>query len=381
MKTNHYIALLAATAISVGGAGLAVMNHASQRGMAYIDEEMFPDLDTRLDRIAQVRIETGEGVATLAHEGDRWLYRELDGIPVDRAKVEELVTGLTKLRLMETRTNREDRLVRLELNDAPVEDETTDSGLPKRAARVTLLDAEGKVLADLFAGKHNWTLGQGAGGGIYVRFTDNPQSYLAQGDVKLPYRLLEFVSEDDRRLANIEADKVTSIRETGPDGAELLSLVRDAEGKAVLPDLPEGKEMQQWQADRLMGIFSGLRFDGLMTAEARPMPDTARTLTATVSIPVAAPVASEEDGGDAPAEAETAEMTLTLTYADFPAEGEERDPQLWATLSASGPDSIAAEVDAINNKAEGRVFKLDVNKREALNATRDDMMKDPDNAG
>ena len=122
MKPTTFLFVLAATAVSVAAAGYAVVTE-SQRGApaAAPGGPLFGELLAQANEVRTVTVESAKGKLTIAHGESGWVLTEKDDYPVAADKVRKLVAGLGGLRLLEAKTDRPERLARLDLQIDAVE--------------------------------------------------------------------------------------------------------------------------------------------------------------------------------------------------------------------------------------------------------------------
>ena len=140
MKPTTFLIVLAATAVSVAAAGYAVVTE-SQRGApaAAPGGPLFGELLAQANEVRTVTVESAKGKLTIAHGESGWVLTEKDDYPVAADKVRKLVAGLGGLRLLEAKTDRPERLARLEVEDVAAAD--------SKSRQVTLAGADGAPLA------------------------------------------------------------------------------------------------------------------------------------------------------------------------------------------------------------------------------------------
>ena len=109
---------------------------------------LLPDLSEKINDVAKVKLTQGDKTLTFEKEADNWQIGEKDGFIADSDKLRALVVRLSNARLIDGKTEKQDKHHLLELED-PAQ---TDA----KSRRVQLLDASDKVLADIVVGKKKW---------------------------------------------------------------------------------------------------------------------------------------------------------------------------------------------------------------------------------
>jgi len=342
MKPTTFLVVLAATAISVGAAGYAVVTESQRSAPATAPAgPLFAELLSRANDVQTVTVESAGETVTIVRRDAGWVLTEKDAYPVPADKVRKLVAGLAELRLLEAKTDAPERLARLEVEDVAAEG--------AKSKQVTLSGADGKPLAALILGKQNYTFDLNGLHGVYVRKPGEPQAWLAQGAVDLPATAIEWI---DRTVVDVASDKIRRLH-FAPTAAEALTVSKaDAAATAFsLEPLPEGRSADPDAVQRLTQAFAAVMLD-----DVRADKDTDGALKAgTVE-------AATFDG-------------LTLS-AELLALG----GGTWLRLTAAAAEGSAAadEAKAINDRAAGWLYKLPQYKAGLLQPKIDDYLKKPD---
>jgi Domain of unknown function (DUF4340) len=342
MSPKTFLALLAVTAVSVAGAGYAVvLKSRSEAAPAAASAPLFPDLLAQANNIGEVTVTTAKGKATIRRDGERWVIAEKDSYPVPVDKVRKLVGGLAGLRLLEAKTDQADRYARLEVEDVTQKD--------AKSRLVTLVGADGKALASLLVGKRNYDMGMNGPGGLYVRQPGEARSWLAEGALEVPEAAIDW---PDRTVVNVAAEGVTRVGFQPTSGAALTATKADRTAKDLtLAPIPEGKTADPDAVNRLAAVFAGLTFDDVRK-DALPADAT----------PKATAEVATFDG-------------LTARAALFDVGG-----TVWARLTATGTAGSDAEkqAKAINDRVAGWLYKLPDYKIPMLQPKIDDLLKKGD---
>ncbi len=342
MKPTTFLIVLAATAASVAAAGYAVVGE-SRRGTpaAAAAGPLFAHLLARANEVRTVTVEGAKGKVTIARNDAGWALAEKDGYPVPANTVRRLVAGLAGLRLVEAKTDRPERLARLEVEDVSAKD--------ARSRQVTLAGADGKPLAALILGKRNATLDLDGLSGVYVRKPGEPQSWLAEGAVEVPATAIEWL---DRTVIDLPPDTIRRLH-FAPAGAGAVTAAKidAAEAAFSLEPLPEGRSADAEAVQRLTQAFAAVTLD-----DVRADKDMDKAVKAGVA------EAATFDG-------------LTLK-----AELLAMDGGTWLRVAASAPaeSAAAAAAEAINGRVGGWLYKLPQHQAALLQPKIDDYLKKPD---
>jgi Domain of unknown function (DUF4340) len=137
------------------------------------------------------------------------------GYPVRPARVRELLTALTELRLIEPRTTDPAQFERLGLDDA------TKPGSTAQLLRV--LDGEGRPLAELIVGRRRTRIQGNVPEAAFVRRPGETQSWLAEGRLPIEADGPLWI---DRDIANIPAGRILRVEAARLGGEPPVVLIR-----------------------------------------------------------------------------------------------------------------------------------------------------------
>jgi hypothetical protein len=190
---------------------------------------LFPKLVNDIDKMKAVQIKHGGETMTIDWDGKVFRMRERNGYLVDTDKVQSLVVRLARLTKLESKTKMPDRYDRLDLGD------TAAKG--GQATELTLLDGANKPIADLIVGKRKFTLG-GREGGTYVRFPNDPQTWLALGELQVGTAAHDWLKPE---IADIKDSAIKRVTVTHGNGEKIIA-AKGANG-FTLENMPKGMEM------------------------------------------------------------------------------------------------------------------------------------------
>ncbi|MEM9029592.1 MAG: DUF4340 domain-containing protein, partial [Pseudomonadota bacterium] len=175
MTPKSFLALATATLVAVLLA--MVTSSTSNTGNVIADrgESFVSGLAEKANSIASITTVTSDGTTTVTKKGNTFV--DASGFPIKDETARQLVTSLALLSIEERKTDVADRHADLELA-AP--DAKSGAG-----QRITLKDSGDRVVADVIAGRREFTVG-GTRGGQYVRNASDTQAYLVRGTVNVP---------------------------------------------------------------------------------------------------------------------------------------------------------------------------------------------------
>jgi len=326
MSPKAFIALLLVTTAAVGGAVWTSLDRPAVAVEERTGERLYPQLAARANDVARIEVTEKGRTTVVARTEAGWTMPDKADHPVRIEPVRELVAALAQLTVVEGMTTQPDRFPRLDVQDP--------AGEQDRSKRVVLKRADGTVLADLVAGKTIATLG--GSGGLYVR--DQGRAWLVQGRVPLPYEPMVWL---DRQAVDVGPDRLAEVK-LMDGGTVLARLAREGDGALALDEVPEGREGDKVQTDRVAGLFERMIFEDVRAAAGLAADASGRWAEA-----------GTKDG---------------LVLRARPArEGD----QVWWLLSAeagaTASDEVRAEAERLNAHLARFAYKLPVWKVEVLN--------------
>ncbi|GBD44108.1 hypothetical protein HRbin40_01591 [bacterium HR40] len=357
MSPRAFLVLLCASVASLGLATWAVATRDVPVATLAVDRPLLPDLAHKLDRVAEITVRTAERSMTARRTADGWVLAEAADYPVDPEQVRGIVLGLAEMRLLEARTDRPERLSRLELE--PVDGQGAKSRL------VTLRDGEGKVLAEVVLGKRRFGLYGPGKAGMYVRLADSHQAWLADRAIEVPDEPLDWL---DRKILELPEDEVAEVvLQPGTADVATLQRAQEPSKEFTLLELPEGRRLDADKAKRVASAFATLSMTDIAQSASKSLPD-----------PVGRAVFRTRDGTEIAVavsklgEGDEAEWWLAL-------EARASAAQASATPS-SDPGSAAAtkpglDPQALQKRFAGRVFKVSRYVAERFSWKREDLLE------
>lgn len=272
MRPNGFLGLLLATLVAVAAAAAVLLTGSETRVDTAAGEPAFPLLRSAPERVETVTVTAkGQSFTLLKGEGGRWAVQETGGYPADRSQIRLLLQGLAKLTLYQPKTALPERLPRLWLGDP----EAADS----KSVRIEVSDATGELMADAVFGRSSNDLLGTVEGGVYLRFGEETQSWLAAGRLPLPQSPLDLL---DRSIVSLPDDTVRRVSTTHPDGTVILAeRARGEPALTVKTGLPEGRAADPRALQRLASLVDTLLFEDVRPSRDLAFP--AETLRTTVT--------------------------------------------------------------------------------------------------
>ncbi|MCC7281475.1 MAG: DUF4340 domain-containing protein, partial [Acetobacteraceae bacterium] len=293
---------------------------------------MFPGLVQRLQGAARVEITGKDGTLVLVRNGDVWGDAGRSGYPVQQARVREMFSALTELRLTEPRTADPQQLKALNL-DAP--------GADSSALKLVVRDGASGVIAEAIVGRRRVRMAGNLPEAIYVRRPGENQAWLAEGNLRLDAEWNLWI---DRDLLDIKRARIASaVLRQGETVTDLARATPAAERMEV-ENPPEG-----WRGDESKVDDVGRALEWLTLEDVKPATELAgahelgtATWTLFDGTRVAARVV-EKDG--------TRWTMFDVTWA-APA----TPPP--AAADARTPEAAKAEAEAAQKRLAGWAYKL-----------------------
>ena len=255
MKRRTLVLLAVAGGASVGAALVLAPRETPPTGTAGV--LAFPGLAGRLAQAATLEIRRNEGTLVIRRAGERWILPERSDYPIRDAKLRELLTGLSELRLMESRGGNTENFARLGVDD-PAQPGST-------ASELRLLDAQGAVMLDVFLGRRRMRTQGNVPETVYLRRTGEAEAWLAEGRIPIE---ADAASWMDRDIANFPAERVRRVV-VSRAGSRPLTLTRGAAG-LLLTDPPDPPQTDRTALDDVARAFEYLTFMDAQPEAATP---------------------------------------------------------------------------------------------------------------
>ena len=199
----------------------------------------FPDLMASYGKIAKVRYVFGAGLSgtrTLTFnkhpEQNTWHFEQRGGHRVSLSAIRKVMEGLAGLTRGEKYTN------------DPKYHSALGLRVPEklgRAVRLEVYDTAGKPLASILLGKRPQGMhDMGASGAIYARYSDNPQAWIAWGDIPLwrnpgPWLAASLPALSFEQVVTVRHGATVVAAENTPQLRNFMSSYQALEPKDVRP--------------------------------------------------------------------------------------------------------------------------------------------------
>ena len=230
MGKHGFNILCATAAVAVLLAIVAALDQPRIQPSDHIGEPLLPGLLGVTDRLKSVVIRNALDTISLDWDGRIWRYRERDNYPTNSAKVSAIIVQLARMVKMEPKTRLADRYARLDLEDPELPN--------SKSRRLTLIDSAGKEVANLVVGRRKCDLSD-TECGTYVRVPDDPQTWLARGDLSVGDTAEDWL---DAEVANIKENDIKRVSVTHPNGDQIILSRSDPRDNIFrVENLPRGE--------------------------------------------------------------------------------------------------------------------------------------------
>lgn len=207
---------------------------------------LFANLTQQANQISQIRISNHQGVLLDASlQNDKWIangVQQAGTYPLEHIKLTQLVQSLMQATLYQAKTSKPENYARLGLQDLDAEDSLA-------------------VLVELFGNDKTWAVlvgNKAPGGGSYIRFPEQAQSWLLDQEVLLPLDSNNWLKQPILDIAITDIAKFSRI-----DSNSWSIVLSDAEaGGYSLNPMPKGRELKYESIlDNTVAAFATLNFD------------------------------------------------------------------------------------------------------------------------
>lgn len=361
MSKKSFLALCVVAAVVTVLAFVAVLNQPRPVTTVAERRPLFPELIKNVDTLKSVVIHHGEETTSLDWDGKVWRDRERNGFPADPAKLTNVVVRLAQMAKLEPKTKQADRYGRLDLEDPKAKD--------SKAHQVILLDRGGKELANVIVGKTKST-NNGQEGGTYIRLPNDPQTWLASGELTLGQTNADWLARD---IIDLPENAVKSVTITHPNGEKIVVFKSDpTEPDYTIQNLPKGTKLPDPSAaNAAAGVLTRFSFDDVAPAASKQFPKD-KTIMAVVEgftgFKVNLDILMEQD-----------KAWVKVQGNPPPPRAKPAAPEgVHVTDLRNDWDKIIGD---LNTKSDGWVFRVPGYQVEALNRRMSDLLKKPDNQG
>ncbi len=263
-KALSYLAIC--TVIAVVAAIWAVHQEWSRWDSNQYGTKLFPELASKLDDVARVRLRHGNTTITLDRTAKGWAVHEADDYPAHANAIQELLYALSESRRLEPKTQEAKKYAKLELDD-PTQPKS-------KAKRIDVFDKNGNTLASLILGKDNILLQTISDGGAYVRLPGQKQTWLASGNLVAGDDFKDWL---DNPIMNVPRQRIARAVLIHPNGDRMVVVKSPKDpGKFILEGMASDEKLiSQYYPSDIVRVFEKFEIDQAQRADKVKFPPKA----------------------------------------------------------------------------------------------------------
>jgi hypothetical protein len=268
MNAKHLITLAGLAAVMAGLATWSSRKEIQKTEAASLGSKAFPSLQTQVNEITSIRIQSPAETATVTRVGGIWRVPGKWNYPADFGKIRDLLRKLADTKILQAvRTTPAERGELQLLTSA-------DTGATNReqcATRIQLLDSQGSAISSLYLGKTRSRPGPESGMG---GFPDSQFVMTEKGQASLIGDTFPEVTTRDKDWLDTDFLALTDIIDIHvagkPTGEIHATRATPADDLKVQGTLPENKEVDATKLSSLGSALSFLKFDDLVDPKLPP---------------------------------------------------------------------------------------------------------------
>jgi hypothetical protein len=337
MTPKHFAALAVAAAGSLVAAIAVYSSSVEWSRVTQRGDPLFAGLPNKIDDVAEIVVKQGEKEITLARDGKAWVLKDHKSFPAAPEKVTALLAGLSKARLVEAKTRKQDRYALLGVEDPAAKE--------AKSRLVRLLDKNGKEVAAVIVGEKRYDAFGVGNSGTYVREPGEEQAWLTDAVIEAGPGLTDWVNPQLFE-ARKEDVKHLTVRVPGEEPLE-IERAKDKSGH-TLADIPDGMKLKYGNiVDEIVRAARSFDFDDVRKFQTPP--DGAKV----------SKVVMDLDGG------------LNVTFRIKPQD----DDVDWLSLEAKGEGETKQVADALMTRAKGWEFRIPHSRVKEILKRREDLLE------
>tara|TARA_B100000959_G_scaffold167514_1_gene175434 strand:- start:415 stop:1467 length:1053 start_codon:yes stop_codon:yes gene_type:complete len=343
MNPKTFIGFTIITAIVAVAAGFSIASRYSVHKVGLEDKLLLPGLADKVGEVTAIEVKDAKKTITVKRDGEKWLMADRQNYVASNEVLNDLLLGLSELRLRETKTKKPKLYPRLRVEDVKGD-----------KAKSILLTVKGKGgdLAKLIVGKVNADVAGPSSTGRYVRKPGDEQSWLASGRLDIPGSINKWVKPE---FLNVAGKRIQHVTVNHPDGQQMI-VSRAGQDKFKIDNMPADRVVEyQSDIDNMGDGLDKLELEDVMAKGQKKFPAD-KTIKTEIKT---------NDG-----------LIMDVKMIELN-NGEE----FWAELSARTPedasDKIKKEAAAINKVVSKWVYQLPAHKYRYMSRKHSDVLKDP----
>ena len=198
------------------------------------------------EKIAGIVIGKGSNPVTLTKQGGGFVVTSKGGYPALTSKINNLITSLLDIRIMEL------------ITDNPDNHESLSVTEQKNQSIIRFLDQDEKVITGIVIGTsragEQMQLDM-ASRTTYVRLISDDKVYLARD---VPLSGGSGADYIDKELVNVRESEVLKVVVTNPDETYTIKVADSNDGSVVLVDKPAGRKQKDYDCKQVFGALMSL---------------------------------------------------------------------------------------------------------------------------
>jgi len=330
------------------------------------EELLLPEIAARINDVSRVEIVSAGNmtVATMLKTSTGWQLEQMDGYRADWSRLQALLAGLARAKVVENKTDKPEYYARLGVEDIV----STDAA--SILVRLGIGDqTRGVLIGHKARGR----------GGQYARLQTAATSVLTDGEFDLSTEQLDWA---DATIIDITASAVAEVEIIHPRGERVLATkIAADQGDFEWVDMPQDREIKSsWAINSLGTVFSMLDLETVHPDENAAWPGAVKIRLLMFSGVEIIAETVEMDGqylvrmqADHPAAAVGAESMVETGEAD----GETVQP---GDIEQRAAADVASTVAEINQRVVGWVYGIPKHKYDAIVKKPEDLLKPVDPA-
>lgn len=209
MNTKAFTIMGVVTVVLVGAA-LWISQH-KEPAPPQTGQPVFPGLMAKINEVATIGVSAPSGTVTIVREGDSWSVKEKHQYPAHMGKVRAALIGLGELTILEAKTRKPEFYEKLGVQDVRAEGSLSTG--------VILTDSAGTTLAEAIVGNQRPAKGNPGHDEVFVRKTEDPQAWLAIGNLAIETMASEWLDKD---VLEVDPKRVRRLQISHPDTTQLI---------------------------------------------------------------------------------------------------------------------------------------------------------------
>ena len=186
---------------------VSILTRLDDKNSGLSETLVLENFQEKIPTISQISVKHKDKTLIVKRSGKSWVLANRDNYVASIQSVSDLLGGLSRLRLRERKTSRENLYSRLNVEDIDAED--------SNSRLLTITDKTNHVIVALIIGKEASEFGGASETGVYLRRPGDKPSWLAKGRLQIPSSVQDWVKPE---FLDINKKRVQTVRVVHPDG-------------------------------------------------------------------------------------------------------------------------------------------------------------------